>query len=485
MPNRLVQIALTGLILSVSFAEASDFSKLISKIPGGANSLVMMDTDAILASPVAMNNGWAKKFSEGSADRPMYLPPEADKVVIGSQLDLVRGCARSWEVAVMGMKEPVPMRLIARAEGGYVDEIRGVKVAWVPSDAYFIEIDTETLGLMAPANRQAIARWSDHEKTPQVGLSEYLKSAATQVDKGTQAVLAIDATDAIQTHRVKAKLEGSEFVKGADLDKTVALVSSLRGLVLKLSFTDKVRAVAQLDFATSVTLPSNVAKTLVLGALEDLELTLPGTENWTCSVSTNSITLSGELENDALRRIFTLMEVPTTKFSSLKDADFEDNSQATMAKSSVAYFHSVDALLKDLKTRTKSNSGGDAGWTDRYATKIDRLPILNVDQELLNWGEKVSETLRVMAGSRRMSNMQGASAERVANSQTGLSYTNDGYGYGGYNYTSPRAAAANVSNVRADAVASGTSVKLQGWTLIDNSIIEIRKSMTMRYGVEF
>ena len=485
MPNRLVQIVLASLVFSTSIAEASDFPTLISKVPGGANSLVVMDTDAILASPVAVKNGWAKKFSEGDADRPMYLPPEAKKVVIGSQLDLVRGCARSWEVAVMGMKEPVSMRLIARAEGGYADEVRGVKVAWVPSDAYFIELDTETLGLMAPANRQAIARWSDHGKTPLVGLSEYLKSAAALVGNGTQSVLAIDAADAVQSHRVKAKLKGSELIKSSELDQTIALISSLKGLVVKLSFSDKVLAVAQVDFAMPVTLQSSAAKAMVLGALEDLELTLPGTENWTCTVSGNSITLTGEMENDALRRIFTLMEVPTTKFSSLKDADFEDNSQATMAKSSVAYFHSVDALLTDLKTRTKSNSGGDAGWTDRYATKIDRLPILHVDQELLTWGEKVSETLRVMAGSRRMSNMQGASAERAARSEGGLSYSNDGYGYGGYNYTSPREAVANSSNVRADALASGTSVKLQGWTLIDNSIIEIRKSMTMRYNVEF
>lgn len=485
MLNRLGQIVFASLMFSASIAGASDFPKLISKVPGGANSLVMMDIDAILASPVAASNGWARKFSEGAADRPMYLPPEADKVVIGSQLDLVRGCARSWEVAVMGMKEPIPMRLIARAEGGYADEIKGVKVAWVPSDAYFIEIDSQTLGLMAPANRQAIARWSERDKSPQAELSDYLKSAASLMGNGTQSVLAIDAADAIQAHRVKATLEGAELVKSSDLDQTVALISSLKGLVVKLNFTDKVLAVARLDFGMPVTLQNSVAKTLVLRALEDLELTLPGTEKWTCSVSGNSISLSGEMENDALRRIFTLMEVPTTKFSSLKDADFEDNSQATMAKSSIAYFHSVDALLKDLKARTKSNTAGDSGWTDRYASRIDRLPILHVDQELLKWGEQVSETLRIIAGSRRVSNMQGASAERAAWSQSGFSNANDGYGYGAYNYTSPQAAAANASNARADATASGTSVKLQGWILIDNSIIEIRKSMTQRYGVEF
>jgi hypothetical protein len=117
--------------------------------------------------------------------------------------------------------------------------------------------------------------------------------------------------------------------------------------------------------------------------------------------------MSGELDNDALRRVFSLMELPTTKFSSLKDEDIDDNSQATIAKCSQAYFHAVDAMVADLKKRTKVNSGGDAGWIERYAAKIDRLPVLHVDEELLTYGEKLTETLRIISGSRKMTNMQG------------------------------------------------------------------------------
>ena len=486
MFHRSILFAAVVFSLAASAVSASDFPSLISKVPGGANSLVVIDTDGILASPVATRNGWEKRFNDGSADRPLYLPPEADKVVVASQLDLVRGCTRTWEVALMGMKEPISMRLVARAEGGYTDEINGVKVAWVPSDAYFIEVDPQTLGLMAPANRQAIARWSERATRPsEVVLSDYLKAAATLVGQGPQAVMAIDAADAIQTHRVRARLEQSEFAKSFDLESTVQLLTALKGLVLQLTFTGKVQAVARIDFGVPVTLKENVARGLVLGALEDMELSLPGTEKWTCTVSGNSITMSGEMETDALRRVFTLMEVPTTKFSSLKDEKIEDDSQATIARNSMVYFQSVDSMLTDLKKRTKSNTAGDAGWVERYAAKIDRLPVLHVDEELLTWGEKVTETLRIIAGSRKVTNMQGASAERATRADAGFSSNNDGYGYRAYNYTSPRAAEANAGNVRADATASGTTVKLQGWTLIDNATLEIRKEMTKRYNTEF
>jgi hypothetical protein len=183
--------------------------------------------------------------------------------------------------------------------------------------------------------------------------------------------------------------------------------------------------------------------------------------------------------------VFSLMELPTTKFSSLKEEDIEDNSQATIAKCSQAYFHAVDAMVVDLKKRTKVNSGGDAGWIERYAAKIDRLPVLHVDEELLTYGEKLTETLRIISGSRKMTNMQGGSAARVENSNVGVSGYDDGYGYRAYSYTSPRAAALNASNIKADAQIGGTTVKIQGWTLIDNATLEIRKSMTQKYGVEF
>lgn len=484
--NQIIRVFAIVFTIASTSAEASDFAALVAKVPSSSNSLVLIDVDAVLSSPIAMSNGWARRFNDGSADRPLYLPPEADKVAIAAQLDLVRGCAKKWEVAVMGMKEPVSMGLIARAEGGYADQIRGVKAAWVPSDAYFIELDAQTLGLMAPADRQSIARWAEHGKTRGTAkLPEYLEALTAATGKSAQIVMAVDTADAVQTHRVRARLEQSSLSSSLNLDSVIQLISSIKGLVLQLTFTSRVEFAARIDFGMPVSLKDDVAKNIVLEALEQMELSLPGSESWKCSVSGSSITLAGELDNDALRRVFALIELPTTKFSSLKEENVEDDSQSTIAKCSKSYFHSVDALLIDLKKRTKVNSGGDAGWVERYATKIDRLPVLHVDEELLTYGEKVTETLRIIAGSRRVTNMQGGSMARAARSDAGLQSGDYGYGYRAYSYTSPRAAELNAENITADAKNSGTAVKLQGWTLIDNATLEIRKAMTQKYSVEF
>lgn len=487
MSRKLIALAVSCLGLLSAFAEASDFKTLIQKVPRGANAICVIDVDATLDSPLAKSDGWQSRFDQGALERPMYLPPEADKVVVAAQLDEARGLVRAWEVALMGLKSPMPISLVARAEGGYTDKVNGVNVAWVPSDAYFIEMDANTLGLLAPADRQVISRWAERRQSGGgMEISDYLGVAAAAVGKGPQAVLALDTTDAIQPHRVRSRLEQSEFVKANNLqvDQLVTLISNLQGVVLQITFTDKAQATAQIDFAVPVTLSESVARGLVLQALQDLQMEIPGTENWECAVSGKAIVLTGDLNESALRRVFSLMEIPTTKFSSLKDSNVEEASGDDMARNSLAYFKSVDALLKDLKQKAGS-ANSDAYWIDRYATKIDRLPILHVDDELLEYGEKLSETLRVMSGTRKMTNLQGGAASRGALADGGAGYVDNGYGYGNYTYSTPKTRERNAGMARANAAAAGTVTKVQGWTLIDNATVEIRRTMTKRYNMEF
>ena len=53
----------------------------------------------------------------------------------------------------MNLTEPLSMRSIARAEGGYLDKIGGVDCAWTPSDPYFVALEAKQLGVVFPANR--------------------------------------------------------------------------------------------------------------------------------------------------------------------------------------------------------------------------------------------------------------------------------------------------------------------------------------------
>lgn len=480
-----VLVSLVFVFVVAPISQASEFDDLVQHVPRGGNAMMAIDVAKTLATPIAKKNGWDKKISD-SGSSPLYLPPEADKVLAVAQFDIVRDFNRGWEITLFGLTESIPLRLVARAEGGYVDKIDGTDAVWIPSDAYVLQAGENALVMQAPANRQAVARWIERQKASKLSeISDYLGVAVAAMKRDPHIVMALDATDAPQTQRVRQQLQQSGFIEkhSLDLDQMTALVSGLRGVVLEVTLTDKISATARIDFSEKVSLNSTVARAFVLATLNARQMSLPGIDTWKCSIVDKSIVMDGELPMDSLRRLLSLMEPPSTKFSSLKEANVEAASGDDMAKNSLAYFQATQALMKDLRPKAGSHSS-DAYWIDRYASKIDRLPILHVDDELLDYGQKLSETLRVMSGSRKMTNLQGGVASRSDMSAGGISY-DSGYGYGNYSYSTPKSREIAAGNDRANAAASGTSVKLQGWNLIDNATTEIRREMTKRYSLEF
>ena len=154
--------------------------------------------------------------------------------------------------------------------------------------------------------------------------------------------------------------------------------------------------------------------------------------------------------------------------------------------------------MDDLEKETKT-SFGNTYWFDRYSQKIDRLPILHVDPELLDFGEKTAQTLRVMSGSRKGANISGGLARTDASANGGGS-RNGGYrnydqsyrnsGYGGRNRVAQAHRDLNsdinaVNAAKARAAAGATNTKIQGFKLITDATVEMRRTLTERYNVEF
>ncbi|MDA1214821.1 MAG: hypothetical protein O2955_20125, partial [Planctomycetota bacterium] len=421
------------LCVTASNAVASEFKELFGHVPRVTNSILVIDVDRTLLSKFAIDNGWDERFNKSYADRPVYLPPESDKVVVASQVDPLRNFAHTATVALMGMKEPISMNLFARAEGGYTDVIEGVKTAWVPSDAYFIEVEPHLLGMQAPANRKAIAEWAIRYKKEgaQGQLSPYLEAVTKMEPKGPQIVMALDTVNSIPQHMLMDRLEKSPIVEKHNLDpeSLTPFFASMRGAVLEITVRNDISAKLQIQFDRTVPFNDDVAQEFVLGVLENNEMELPGIDTWKYEVVEDSIICSGDLSVQNMRRILSLMDIPSTKFSSLKGQDVETPTEDDVAANSQAYFHSIESLLADLRPKQKKSNASDAKWNERYASKIDNLPILHVDKDLLDYGENLSDTLRVMAGTRRMTGMQGDIAARHSGD-----YNNDYYNGYGYNY---------------------------------------------------
>jgi len=479
-------MVLAACLLVTPFDEApawAQFEDLLNRIPASANSIVVIDVSRMHSSALARKEGWQKKHEAAYVERPLFLPPEADKIVIAAQLNFANDLGQNWELAVMDLKEPIPMRSIARAEGGYVDSINGLHSAWTPSDAYFVRLDTSVMGVMHPANRQAVSRWADFgQKNASSVISPYLSQAAKVVrSDGPQIAMAVDLKDSTQPHKLEERLKQSDVLKGNEqkIKELTEVIKEVQGATFSVKIGSEAEGEFRIDFNSDTAKFASFAKPMVLEFVDELGVHLDDLEKWKVELKGKSIILNGPLSNDGMRRVFSILEIPSTKFSELKDEDVSPGSPENVAQASLTYFKSVTVLIDDLRKYLQTNRDNHIVYSERYARKIDRLPILNVDDDLLAWGSQVAETLRGVA-----------LAKRAAGSRTGVRNSSV-YGSYSYNYDSNNNAYGARSNAsvkiqnRAEEHSQATGVRFNSWKEIEDSTASIRREMTKRYQIEF
>ena len=142
-------------------------------------------------------------------------------------------------------------------------------------------------------------------------------------------------------------------------------------------------------------------------------------------------------------------------------------------------------------------------WYDRYARKIDSLPILGVDEELLTFGSNIAELFRtaemqmkgvgMRASSRRASNnpVSGGFSYSSGGYRAGWGYTSGGYGDQGYTVRMGPGQASLQAKGRTDAIITreerqkGAASVQQIWQTIDQETYAVRRHMTEKYQIEF
>lgn len=158
MSKRLVRLIVIALLVctSISRGRAEEFADLARRIPAGANALVLIDMEQMMKAPLAIDQGCSRNLEAAYVERPIFLPPEAKKLVLGAALQPNHDFLGKWDVAVMELAEPVAVRSIARSESGYVEQVNGVPTAFTPHDAAFVE-----LGLFGHMDFESLwrARW--------------------------------------------------------------------------------------------------------------------------------------------------------------------------------------------------------------------------------------------------------------------------------------------------------------------------------------
>ncbi|MCU0982974.1 MAG: hypothetical protein MUF25_27750, partial [Pirellulaceae bacterium] len=352
------------LVLLVALSASSGhagFDELVRHLPDRANTVILFNVDEILASPLAVKEGWAAKEQQAFAANWIVVPPGTMRYAGAAQLELA-SMQTVWQAGVAELQFEPSMPKAAALHGGSVDEISGRSVAALPPDMYVVQFGKQLAGFMRPANRQDAGRWIDevYSDSSRMPLSPYLVEGVGFADKlGTPIIVAVDLKHVFPVAFIRSRLDSFPILQGqnVDLDQLSTALASVKGLTLGITVTDRVYGKVKLDFEQAVPLTAELAKPLLLGALANHGAMIEEFKEWQAEVKGTEITLGGYLQQGGMQRIFSLLDAPPAMHvpPPSSPADVQQTEQKYLALASQQYFKSVTSLLNDLSGKRKSD----------------------------------------------------------------------------------------------------------------------------------
>jgi hypothetical protein len=487
-----------GIVAPPTQLNAQDsFEDLLSRVSGDANALVIINGGDIRKSEFAKREG---PVAATEVNRNVFPRQEIERLVQAADLDMSR-MAPVWETTIAVTVSDPSIEMIAATVSGRVELLGDVQAVRLPQNAYLVKLGPKLLGVQDPADRQGAARWARQARKPgKVALSPYLAMIAQYPETaGTEVMLGLDLSDMLSPATVRGNLSRSEVLKGRsiDLDSLADLLAGVQGVALGIKFNDKANGKLRIDFADDPSMLSPVAKPLILEKLGDMGMGLEDMESWTVQIRDKTVYLGGTLSKSGLRRILSILDPPQVPLEqpSAVEGPKVAGSQKPSSPGEVdaktrptwQYFKELDDILEEVRkpdSKRMITGGQYALWLDRYSRKINQLPIINVDAELLNFGQGAAEALRALA-----------SKVRGVNIAVGTQSYNSGVNYYSDTVTGPLGG--SVSTTRAEVVASDNRVarrlgkaysaasSVELMAALENETAAVRRLMTERYKIEF
>jgi len=490
---------------------------LANRLPGGSNAVLTLDVEKFINSPLGKSSDLQAKLMSGYADRPLAVPATARRVAVGASVHPF-GLRSIWEAAVIEVSGTPRLEPMLRAQGGYLDKIEGRDAAWTPRDAYYILLDEKTLAVARPAQRQLVRGWLMNKDKP--AFAAYITSALVTAGDA-DGVFAVDLDDVVGGPALRyaygmGKLPSLEKIEGADSDKLMQALSSVRGMTITMRVTDQIKANWVIDFEQPVTELGAQAKPFVIDVMTAADLYEPGLDKWEFKVDGKRIVGTGTMELMGVNRLIGLLSpinVGDVDASAKPAADGASptggppaggstagaapaggstggqpasDPQQRAAAASQAYYRAVSSKLDTMKVKPSPSQG--ATWLVAQARVIEQLPLLDVDPELAAWGATVSDAFNRAAQELAV----GQNRARVASDrvETPVGQTNwTPTGSGSSDTPESRAAFKNAQRQRREAAQNERGQAAERAFNVFNEILptraKIRAAMVQKYGVEF
>lgn len=399
--RRAALIALAAWTATTATADA--FEHLLTTMPPGANTLVMVQVHRLFETPMAIRQGWKEADEYSTANRPITVPLGAQRAVLASRLDM-ETMETTWQAAAMELDHLPDMAEVATRRHGQVDTLAGQPAARLPHDIFAIHLQQNVVGVMFPADRQRAVAFVRDARSGNAGPRGYLANAARLFDDRTTMLVAIDLENVAAASEVHPFITAwiGEHGDDADADVVANLLLGIRGITLKLLVDEHAMVAIGVYFKADAVVIRDFAIDLIRDLLANVGADLDDMSDWKVAIKGSTVTLGGALTESGLRRLLTLVEMPAvgpgprTPTPPVKIV--ADGAPKGNAKISLRYFHGITTLLNDLQGgQPNRDMSGIAVWVARYADKIENLRAEGVDPDLLQYGAEVATALHEIA----------------------------------------------------------------------------------------
>jgi hypothetical protein len=485
---------------------SADFKTLAARVPGDANVVALIDVQAVLNSPLAVEEGWKARMASAYGAKPITIPPDTSRIVIAALLDPV-DMEPIWQVSVADLANPPSLDLMARAQKGYVDKLGQAPAVWSPFNAYFIQLDPLVLGSTCPADRQWAARWAARQPgLPGNSISAYLANAVGAVSARTPIVMAIDLQDVTCATKVRGRLATEKFesleTRDVNLDALSKVIGSVKGMTLSVAIGKEITCKGAFDFGQDTGILAGYSKPLLLDVLSKMGAYLEDLETWKVLAKGRQVSFEGQLSTGGLRHLLSIVEPPAPGGNESAGTGTADaGGKDPKATASLEYYHAVKEIIQNLDKQVQGGRAATlpkiATWMKRDATAISRLPILGIDPDLVNFAADVS--VRLNDAARVMSEGSLESQARttgIRSTHVRTSYAHNYDYYGAYDGSARRNdnAQARAAAAQAEAQRKQAALEDQAKAVAQAGEIfkgikaeaqKLRIEMTNRYQVEF
>jgi hypothetical protein len=469
---------------------AQDLTTTLQRVPESANMLVVVDMTRLMQSNLAAKEGWTQQRSLDYLSGKTAFPPSTKSIVTAAQFNPALH-QYDWQIGLLQFQDPVDPYVVAKREGSDVEFINGKAIVASRRNSYFLQFDRYNFGMYVPAHRQNFTRWVDFAKdNTTTKVSQYLIDSVQAGGAMGQFSVAMDLKNSFNKNAVRQRLGLSKAMTNskADMDAWTRFIMGTRGLRFSVNVDNDITAELQLDFSEDVQPFADMIPGLVLEVFGGFGFHSGEIGSWKASSSGKSFKLRGNLDQNEVRKIAGLV------LPMMPNTEPDDNLPPEKLKivTSQRFLRACDSIMTDVRARSDQyertkNFQEDALWFEYYAKKIDQLPTVNVDEDLLQYAANLTGKFRDMADSLRGVDIQNRVLTTYeVNAWTGASWGGQAYyggtGFAGNSYSSN---AHEIAQAKAENAAKGAKYRNQIWVQLGDSTNAIRRRLSDKYKEDF